>query len=250
MMIKKLLILLCGLFLIVTPGYANWWSDIFIKLSQLYGLNLDMRNINRDQLEQMRSIASINQSQLTEVRDLKGINQTQNQRLTSILGGLTGTHSYGSQYYDANQYNWGNDASSWQSILALAKNQGSGSALGSVINRLSRDYPTLDSLGAKNDAETQYYRMQAQTTLASRATAQLSFEQMLQAAKTMQQLHAQIDKTQDAKAATDLNNRLAIEQANIGIQQTKLLAILVEQTAIDAQQKSNAAKQTAKFFDA
>lgn len=200
---------------------ANWLKDIFDISTKIYGVNLDANYISQSQLDQ----------------------------ISKITAGLTGTHDFGSQSYDANRFSWGQGTNDWQAILAMANNGGANGQLGSILKQLSGQYPISPSLGSSSNLQNQYYLMQAQTALASRAGAQLAFKQINQEADTMQYLHSKIDTTQDNKSAVDLNNRLAAENAMVNIQQAKLLAILAEQASLDAQEKVNRAKETADFFD-
>jgi len=225
------------LMLIITaqPAYAGWktiTSLLSNVVQQQAGINTNTAQMNNKMDAMTRS--------MDRVRDMTSEG---NNKLGSILGGLTGQHHYASDFEFSN---WGNDATNWESVLALADNH-SNSELGQEISRLSHDFP-IEHLNSNNDIENQYYRLQAQTTLASRAAAELSYRQASQSAAKMQQLKNQIDSTPDAKSAADLNNRLALENANISVQQTKLLAILVEQNALESQQKANAALYNAKFF--
>lgn len=242
---------LCASLFFTGCAHANWIStlkDILNQAAKTYGVNLDMLTAQRDQTAQLENLSQLTEKQTKSLYGIEDSNKHQEKSLVDILKGLTGTHSYGSDQYNPQQLNWGNDATSWQQILALAQRQGSNSALGSSIQRLNQEYPIEQHLSNANDAENQYYRLQAQTALAARASAEVSFAQMNQEAATMNQLNYKIDQTQDSKSSADLNNRLAAENARISIEQTKLLAILVQQNAVAAQEKANIATQNAKFF--
>jgi regulator of replication initiation timing len=167
---------------------------------------------------------------------------------SQIVDGLTGQHNYGSKYYDPNGLSWGSGANEWQSVLAMAKNGGGSGEVGSVINQLAKTYPISSTLGA-SETENEYYRMQAQTTLASRASSQVAFDELNKEAESINQLHREIDQTKDAKSSADLNNRLAIENSKINIQQAKLMAVLVQQISADSQSRANIAKENAQFLD-
>jgi hypothetical protein len=217
------------------PAHANWLEDIFKATLKVYGVNLEMKGINQSQLDETRDIKKISQSQLNEVQ--------------KISGGLTGTHQYGSQFYDPNKLFWGKGGNDWQSILALTHAGGGEGTLGSAIRQLSSQFPIRGSLGSSNDTENEYYRLQAQTSLASRASAQTAFDQMKNQDDTMKQLHNMIDKTPDNKSSVDLNNRLSEENISVNMQQVKLLAVLAQQLAIDSQEKANRANESAEFFN-
>jgi hypothetical protein len=230
----RILILLILVF-IPLPANASWLQDIFNAAMKIYGINVDIRGLNQSQLKEMQGLSGISQSQLNE--------------MNKISGGLMGTHQYGQKNYDANQFSWGEGSSDWQSILALAQTGGGEGALGSAMRQLANQFPMNKTLGSSNEVENEYYRMQAQTTLASRASAQTAFAQLNHEEAAMQQLHTMIDTTPDNKSAVDLNNRLLAENTLVNIQQAKLLAVLVQQTAMDSQEKANRAKENAAFFN-
>jgi hypothetical protein len=220
-MMKALGIFLIVCFIYPSLAFADFDpSDIIKIVGKIYGVNLDIKNLNDLQVN----------------------------RLDSVVKGLTGTHSYGSMIFDQNQYDWGSGANSWQDILAMSLNGSGSGQLGSVIQRLSKEYP-IEALHSQNKTENEYYLLQAQTTLASRSSSQLAFDQVAKEEQVMKALQAAIDKSQDSKSAADLNNRLIAEQNNLSIQQAKLLAVLVQQVAVDAQEKANRAKEDAEFFD-
>lgn len=204
-------------------SYANWidtLKDISRAIIKLYGVNVEMKDIDRNQLDQ-----------------LKGINNS-----------LLGKHNYGSRDYDDDAYSWGMSANSWQQILALSRNGGGNGQLGDTILSLAKEYPIQDDFNSPNTTESDYYRLQAQTSLASRSAAELSYKQAVEQEKRMRTLHDLIDQVEDEKSASDLNNRLSSEQAMTSLQQTKLLSILVQQQAVAAQEKANRAKEDMEFY--
>lgn len=220
MQIKKIMLFVV-LMMLPLSASAEWLEDIFKAALKIYGINVEMKDLDRNQLTQ----------------------------LNNINDSLTGTHNYGSQYYNANQFGWGQDSSNWQLLLAQAARGGGNGEVGHAMNQLSPQFPIRSSLGSSNETQNEYYRLQAQTTLASRATSQTAFEQLNREADTLQNLHNLIDRAPDSKSAADINNRLAAENALINIQQAKLLAVLVQQAAIDSQARANTAKENAEFFD-
>lgn len=213
--------------LAIQNTYATDVSGIIHILSKMYGLNVDIKNLDQN-------LFDVNKDQLTQ---LNAINQD-----------LTGTHRYGSMNYNSHQYSWGDGSDNWQSLLSLYKT-GGGGELATMAGKLSKDFPIADNLDTTNPTENEYYRLQAQTTLASRASSQLAFNQVSQESKVVETLHDEIDQTKDNKSSVDLNNRMLSEQNRMSIQQTKLLATLVQQAAIDSQEKANHAKENATFFD-
>ena len=224
---KKILRLLITILLLASSNlYAIGLWDIFNVMTKIQGIDLDMKNISQDTF-------NINKDQLSQ--------------LNLITNGLTGTHSYGSMNYDKNQFDWGKGSDNWQDMLSLYKT--GGGSLAQVSGNLEKEFPIADNLGSSSQTENEYYRLQAQTTLASRSSSQLAFEQVSKESKVIEDLHNEIDKSKDNKSSVDLNNRLVSEQNNMSIQQTKLLALLVQQEAVNSQEKANHAKENAEFFD-
>lgn len=215
-------VILIGLMLVFpVSSYAIGWKALLDAVLKMYGVNLETRDINADQLS----------------------------RLNELQGTLTGNHSYGQASYDSDAYSWGNSTSSWQQVLALSRNGGGNGQLGETILSLSKDYPIQNNFNSPNKTESDYYRLQAQTSLASRSAAEVSYQQAVDQEKRMRALHDMIDQVEDEKSASDLNNRLSSEQTMTSLQQTKLLSILVQQQAVSAQEKANRAKEDMEFFE-
>jgi hypothetical protein len=181
---------------------------------------------------------SIEKANLSELAELQAMSR-----------GLVGTHSYGSLYYDNNAYNWGNGTDTWQELLSLYQNGARDSRLFTIMQLVANQFPINNHFEGPNEIENQYYRLQAQTTLASRSSSQLAFDQVAREARTLVELQAEIDRAKDSKSAMDLNNRLSLEHTHLTMQQTKLLALLVQQVATDAQEKANRANEDAHFFN-
>lgn len=221
---KKIAALLtcCLTLTLSTPTFALDWTDLINYVAQMYNIDLKIDELNE--------------------QEVAGIN--------SVLAALTGTHSYGSQYYDSERYLWGKNAGNWQEILALSHEGGGDGALGQSMKLLANDFPIKNDFNSLNIVERDYYRLQAQTSLISRSAAQLAYKQAVNQEHTMQSLHELIDKTADEKSASDLNNRLTSEQVMTNVQQTKLLSVLVEQQAVRAQEQANRAKEDMEFFNA
>lgn len=215
---KRAALILMFFLLLPYNVYAFDITAILNIIGKVYGVNLEMKDLNADSLDQLKNLHD----------------------------SLTGTHHYGSQDYDSHAYVW--DADKWQDVMALAHEQGGSGELGDVISRLADDFPMDDSLNSSNDLENDYYRLEAQTALASRAAAELSYQQAVREEKTIERLHADIDKTEDAKSSADLANRLLAENTLTAVQQTKLLSVIAQQSALEAQEKANRAKETKAFF--
>ncbi len=198
---------------------AIGWQMLFDAVMKTYGVNLEMRDQNAESLD--------------AIRDLNN--------------NLSGTHSYGGRNYDADSYNWG--ANNWQEILSMSRMGSGHGELAETTMRLAKDFPIDGSLHSPNKIENDYYDLQARTALASRSTSEVAYQQAVREEKTMHNLHRMIDTTPDSKSAADLNNRLTTEDAMNSIQQTKLLAVLVQQAALTEQEKVNRAREDKEFFN-
>lgn len=220
---KKILpsILITILYLSPTLAVADGWTIISDAISKLYGVNLNIKDLNASQLE----------------------------TLVNIQKSFTGRHEYGNNYYDRDLYAWGGSSNTWQDVLSLAQHGSGDGQLGETISSLAREYPIQSNFNSPNQDEKHYYRLQAQTALASRSAAEVSYQQAVREEKIMRSLHDLIDKVEDEKSASDLHNRLASEQGMTSVQQLKLLSILVQQNAVSAQEKANRAKEDMEFFD-
>jgi hypothetical protein len=218
------LLLLCG---VTQNAYAVNWKLIVDSLTKIYGVNLDLKQLDQN-------ILDMNKDQLSDIN--------------AVMEGLTGTHSYGEMEYDPNQFNWGSRSGKWQDVLSLYQSE-SHDPLAQVSDHLEKQFPISNNLNQGNPTENAYYLLQAQTTLASRSSSQLAFDQVSKETEIIEHLHHQIDKAKDTKSSTDLNNRLVSEQNAMSIQQTKLLATLVQQWAVAAQEKANHSQENSTFFD-
>lgn len=200
-------------------AHAVGWQDLINSIVKVYGVNLDMKNLDIESLEQLKSLDK----------------------------SLNGTHSYGGRFYNKDAFDW--SANHWSEMLSLSKNPHGHGEMGETMLRLSRDFPIDETVSSPNKTTNEYYRLQAQTSLASRAASEVAYQQATNQEKTMQRLHDEIDQTKDQKSASDLNNRLVAENALTNVQQTKLLAVIAEQSALNAQEKVNRAKQDKAFFE-
>jgi hypothetical protein len=178
--------------------------------------------------------------------DIKNNGEIQNQQLKALVKGITGTHNYGQLYFDNNNTNWGNNVTNWKDLVALSKAGGSG-PLGSIIFNISKEVP-IDPLNSGLPELDRMYLLSAQTSVITRSASQLTYDQMNTAEKTIKLLRIEVDKTKDSKSAADLNNRLLVEQNTLSIQQIKLISILAQQFATEAQERIVARKNDETFL--
>ncbi|MCD6040277.1 MAG: Legionella vir ue protein [Gammaproteobacteria bacterium] len=221
---RTLVLLMLWMLFIIPNAHASDLFEIITILSKIAGSTMSIQNTN-----------------LNELVALQALNK-----------GLMGMHSYGSLYGSNAAFGWGESADTWQGLLSLYRQGGGGvgnSSLFSIMRTVANQFPMNDHLNSPNEIENTYYRLQAQTTAVSRSSSELVFDQVTREANTLAALQSEIDRTSDAKSAMDLHTRFSAEQANLTVQQTKLLALLVQQVATDAQEKSNRANEDAHFFN-
>tara|TARA_R110000868_G_scaffold207266_3_gene456242 strand:+ start:3309 stop:3989 length:681 start_codon:yes stop_codon:yes gene_type:complete len=200
---------------------ASGWILLLQQFIKMYNLDLHTDKINTDQLG----------------------------KLNDLKKSLTGTHRYGGRNYDRYAYAWGDRTGDWQQILSLSRSGNSNGEVASRMVELAKEFPIRNSLNSTNNVENDYYTLQAQTALSSRSTSEVAYRQAVREEKTLRELHDMIDSAADEKSASDLSNRVATEHAMTSVQQTKLLSILVQQAAVNAQEKANRAREDMEFYD-
>jgi type IV secretion system protein VirB5 len=154
----------------------------------------------------------------------------------SALYQNNGHDGYGNLFFNSNLQSWGANTSNWNSVLQSYQQGGTG--LGQIAQQLNEQFPIQSNTVANPNAQTinaQYYTLEAQTALASRAASQLDYNNIQNQINYMQQLQQQIDKTPDIKGALDLQNRIAVESNLIQLEVVRLTALSDQQQAIKAQ---------------
>lgn len=201
--------------------YANWFNH-------LIDLAKDSNMIQRDILSSQRDIESM----------MKELN-----RHTS---GNSGWGNYGFRDYQS----YGQGARNWNLVLQMTENGGSG-ALGQNMSGIAREYPTDKNTfnrGIKDPTSQQYYRLKAQTIVATRAASQLDYDKIQDQIEYQQMLQQQIEQTRDLKGAMDLSNRINVEGNLINLEILRQVSLLSQQQAINEQGSVNSALSHAKFL--
>jgi len=223
---KKLAAKVLMLLLTTIPvcSYAEIdFSGIISAIGSLAGINLQI-------LEQA-------QQQFTEVSNI-------NANLGTYLNGK---NQFGAKGYEKNIFEWGDSVKNWQEVLTISK-EGNESPLKKKIAEFADQFPIHEIENLPNAIEKEYYQLQAQTVVTARAAAELTYQQTIKQEKVLQKLHEDIDQVESEKAASDLGNRLLSEQARASLQQTKMLSTLVQQQAVDAQERAKRMKEDLEFF--
>jgi hypothetical protein len=183
--------------------------------------------------------------------------QQQIQQYTSQMTGLQqqtlqtmiGSYGYGSLNYNPNLQSWGNNTDNWSSTLNSYQQGGNG--VGQIAQQHNQQFPIQQSTVANPNSQSldaKYYSLQAQTALAARSASEYDYNNIQTKITNLQQLHDQIDKTTNIKAAIDLQNRLQYESSVIQIELLRLAALSNQQQAIEAQGESDAVVNNANAF--
>jgi hypothetical protein len=225
---KKLFLILIASFLFIFNVAAS--ADIISDLDDLLGF---VKNISQTETD----IAGYD----SNIEDLQ----------KDIKAEMSGNYGIGALNFK-DFASWGNDANDWESVLHMAQNGGSsGGNLGSNVNQLRNQFPidtNFFNQQQSDKTQQQYYALTAQTALAARAASQTDYNQIQQQINNEQQLKNQIDKTQNLKEATDLQNRLQVENNLIQLETLRQLSLSNQQQALLLQANANAALQDAHLL--
>jgi hypothetical protein len=201
-------------------------------------------------------LTGIDTNTLKSDLDIKGMNvdlqNVINKEINKEIEQLTGHSGYGTLNYDQNAMNWGNGSDKWESVVNLYDSNNSG--LGQTMTHMGSDFPIITEPQTTfnpytSTSEKTIDILQSKTTLAARASSQVAFDKIAAEEKVIATLNQQIEHAPNAKAAADLNNRLLAENANITLQVEKLLAVLVQQQAVESQGTQADMQASHNFYD-
>lgn len=232
---KKLILLLITLF-ISSSLFANWEEDIWrssLRLEKLQNTLLDKQG---QMLDVQRNILNSQRDVQTLVREVN----------KSVIG-HSGWGNY--QFHDYQSY--GGGAENWASVMRMAEAGRGEGELGSMMGDLSIQFPAereVFNRSIHDEKQQHYYAMQAQTILAARAASHLDYNKIEKQIQYQQMLQQQIEKTNDLKAAVDLNNRIHVESNLINLEILRQVALLNQQQAVTQQATMNTALSNAKFL--
>jgi hypothetical protein len=162
---------------------------------------------------------------------------------------MIGSYGYGSLNYNPNLQSWGNNTDNWSSILSSYQQGNNG--VGQIAQQHNQQFPIQQNTVANPNSQSldaKYYSLQAQTALAARSASEYDYNNIQTQITNLQQLHDQIDKTTNLKAAIDLQNRLQYESSIIQIELLRLAALSNQQQAVEAQGESNGVVNNSNAF--
>lgn len=193
-----------------------------------------------DILNELQSQTNL-QQQISQYTNVLPNMNTVLQNEYSALYQNNGHDGYGDLFFNSNLQSWGTNTSNWNSVLQSYQQGGTG--VGQIAEQLNDQFPIEASNIVNPNTESinaQYYTLEAQTALASRAASQFDYNNIQNQINYIQQLQQQIDKTPDIKGALDLQNRIAVENNLIQLEVLRLTALSNQQQAVKAQGDANA----------
>lgn len=170
--------------------------------------------------------------------------------MKQIDANMTGHAGWGN-YQFQDQQSYGNSAKDWNSLMHMAETAQGDGQLGIIVNGLSKEFLANQSRfnqGIANSNIQKYYALKSQTTLAARAASQLDYNKIQTQITYQQMLQGQIEKTDNLKAAVDLNNRIHVENNLIQLEILRQVALANQQQAVTEQATVNTALANAKFL--
>jgi hypothetical protein len=162
---------------------------------------------------------------------------------------MIGNYGYGSLDYNPNLQSWGNNTGNWNSLLSSYQQSDNG--VGQIAQQHNQQFPIQQSSVANPNPQSldaKYNSVLAQTALAMRSASEYDYNNIQTQITYLQQLHDQIDKTTNLKAAIDLQNRTQYESSSIQIELLRLTALSNQQQAIESQGESNTVVNNANTF--
>jgi hypothetical protein len=170
--------------------------------------------------------------------------------MRQVDGHMSGHFGWGN--YQTHDYqSYGNSAIDWNSVMRLAAGGGGSGDLGVVMSALANQFPIQQDQFNKaggSHVQQQYYSLQSQTILATRAASQLDYDKIQSQITYQQMLQNQIEKTNDLKSALDLNNRIQAEANLINLEILREQSLANQQHAMSDQANMNTAFLHAKFL--
>ena len=191
------------------------------------------------------------------LQKIQGYQKDQLTQLNSIDGllGELKSNTSGAKYngnVEEKYQQWDASAQDWDSFLGMTES-GGGGEVGTVVDKLNNQFPIKDSESAFNKVngskmDQEYYKLQAETALASRAASQHEFDEIEKEIKYQKQLESEAKNTNDLKASLDMQNKLQVENNLIMLSVLRQLSIANQQKALDTQEAVNSAFENASFL--
>lgn len=205
----------------------------------IYSILNSVRHLEDIESKSLSAQSGIYNSQLDIENLMKQVNSS-----------VTGSSGWGTyQFHDYQSY--GDGSHLWADVMQMAQNGGGLGALGQAITAIANQFP-IDQAGFNNGVLNpvlrNFYGVQSQSVLATRAASELDYGKIQDQIAYQQMLQQQIEKAKDLKSAVDLNNRVQVEANLINLEILRQSSLANEQHAMSDQASLNSALQNAKFL--
>lgn len=210
---------------------ASWPVIDFSNLAQL-GKQMSQLQKQYRQLEQQYKL-------LSETKKLS----------YGQLSAITGNMGHGKNDFFSYTKALGTGTENWAKVLDSYQN-GSG-PLATLAKQYQAEYPIEHDLvnsAVQNSREQKYYTLQAKTAIASRATSNAVFNNIETKLARQEKLINNIDNEKSLKGSVELLSRLQAENNLIQLEMMRLMAMLNQQQAVNAQGQVNSALTNAQFL--
>ncbi len=210
-------------------SYASAIYGILDTLRRVEGVQIDVRNIERDMMNNQRDIHSL---------------------MKQINAGVVGHSGWGT-YQPHEHQTYGDSARDWARLMELAKTGNGSGALAQTLSRIANQFPIDQAAFNRGVSDTQsqtYYAQQSQTILATRAASQLDYDKIEEQITYQKTLQQQIEHANDLKSAVDLNNRIQVETNLIQLAMLRQAALANQQQAMSQQANMMSGLTHAKFL--
>lgn len=228
---KNCLRLFVGLMVISVSSYAEGFSD-----AALLAKAVEQLKQLKDQYKLLKDTYNTGKSQLEGIKELKTLNS-----------GNYGFGDLNNSLSDLKNRQW--SADTWDDALNNIAG-GNPSRYQELVKAYQKNHITLGdqeySKGATPERLKQYQQSKAiNQTISVQST--YAFNEVNAHLKAIHNLASHIEKTQNTKAAVDLNSRLLAEIAYIQTATLKLQTLLSQQTAFTGSSDISADSELAKF---
>ncbi len=187
--------------------------------------------------------------QIKEIQTIQSKLEGQLEVLKSNQAAMTGHYKYSSLFNDSSLKDWQHAGNDWSSMLDSSTSNSE--SLTAIKKQIQKEFPIKNaaSLYSRTDSENaKLYDLLAKTTLASRATSTLTYNNIDKELLMLEKLQQQIEESPNQKATLDLIARIQIEEAKLIAYQLKSTAVSSQLTSLQSQQEVSDAKWASDFF--
>ena len=164
---------------------------------------------------------------------------------------MKGNYGYGSKFENPSLGAWQHSGKDWGSFLSSPTASGT-DALSTLAKQIEKEFPIMSSdkmySGSNHSEQAKLFDLLSKTTVASRASNTLAYNNVDGQLTLLDKLQAEIEHSPNQKATLDLIARIQIEQAKLVAYQIKANAVSAQLTSLQAQQEVSDAKWASDFF--